>query len=167
MVNPFPNNPWFLRVCSTSLLKTLWEKEKLLITSNFSFFSTVFSTHLENFPLFSSHLELKTLWEKEKLLVMSNFSFSHCVFYPFEELYAIFIGVKKSRLQTLSVWKSLQFVVWEWVQHLPVFLSVNYLSFLSLTIVLGACMFQNRLTKIDLKMKSITDVFQPFPKYKP
>ena len=22
-VNPFPNKPWFLRVCSTSLLKTL------------------------------------------------------------------------------------------------------------------------------------------------
>ena len=26
--SPFPNKPWFLRVCSTSLLKTLWEKEK-------------------------------------------------------------------------------------------------------------------------------------------
>ena len=36
-LNPFPNKPWFLRVCSTGLLKTLWEKEKLLVTSNFSF----------------------------------------------------------------------------------------------------------------------------------
>ena len=36
-VNPFPNKPWFLRVCFTSLLKSLWEKEKLLVTSNFSF----------------------------------------------------------------------------------------------------------------------------------
>ena len=35
--NPLPNKPWFLRVCSTSLLKTLWEKEKLLNMSNFSF----------------------------------------------------------------------------------------------------------------------------------
>ena len=35
--NPFPNKPWFLHVCSSSLLKTLWENEKLLITSNFSF----------------------------------------------------------------------------------------------------------------------------------
>ena len=26
---------WFLCVCSTSLLKTLWEKEKLLVTSSF------------------------------------------------------------------------------------------------------------------------------------
>ena len=33
--NPFPNKPWFLRVCSTSLLKTLWGKEK---------FPTVFYT---------------------------------------------------------------------------------------------------------------------------
>ena len=27
LINPFPNKPWFLRVCSKSLLKTLWEKE--------------------------------------------------------------------------------------------------------------------------------------------
>ena len=40
--NPFSNKPWFLRVCSTSLLKTLWEKEKLLVTSNFSFSHSVF-----------------------------------------------------------------------------------------------------------------------------
>ena len=41
-LNPFPNKPCFLCVCSTSLLKTLWEKEKLLITSNFSFSHSVF-----------------------------------------------------------------------------------------------------------------------------
>ena len=41
-LNPFPNKPWFLRVCSTSPLKTLWEKEKLLVTSNFSFSHSVF-----------------------------------------------------------------------------------------------------------------------------
>ena len=35
--NPFPKKPWFLHVYSTSLLKTLREKEKLLLTSNFSF----------------------------------------------------------------------------------------------------------------------------------
>ena len=43
-LNPFPNKPWFLRVCSTSLLKTLWEKEKLLVTSKFSFSHNVFYT---------------------------------------------------------------------------------------------------------------------------
>ena len=30
-------------VCSTSLLKTPWEKEKLLVTSNFSIFHSVFN----------------------------------------------------------------------------------------------------------------------------
>ena len=40
--NPFPKKPWFLRVCSTGLLKTLQEKEKLLVTSNFFFFHSVF-----------------------------------------------------------------------------------------------------------------------------
>ena len=35
-------SPWFLPVCRTSLLKTLWEKEKLLVTSNFSFSHSVF-----------------------------------------------------------------------------------------------------------------------------
>ena len=40
--NPFPNKPWFLRVYIMSLLKTLWEKEKLLVTSNFSFSNSVF-----------------------------------------------------------------------------------------------------------------------------
>ena len=41
-INHFPNNPWFLRVCRISLLKTMWEKEKLLVTSNFSFSHIVF-----------------------------------------------------------------------------------------------------------------------------
>ena len=40
--NPFPNKPWFSRVCSTSLLKTPREKENLLVTSNFSFSHCVF-----------------------------------------------------------------------------------------------------------------------------
>ena len=57
--NPFPNKLCFLRVCSTSLWKTLWEKEKLLMTSNFSF-PTVFSISLENFLFFSSNLKLSS-----------------------------------------------------------------------------------------------------------
>ena len=79
--NPFPNKPWFLRVCSTGLLKTLWETGKLLVTS--------------------------------------NFSFSHGVFFPFRELFAIFIQFQNYSLQTLSVWKSLKFIVWERVNPLP------------------------------------------------
>ena len=41
-LNPFPNKSWFLRVYSESVLKTLQEKEKLLVTSNFSFSYSVF-----------------------------------------------------------------------------------------------------------------------------
>ena len=50
--NNYPNKSCFLRVCSTRLLKTQGEKEKLLVTSNFSFF-TVFSNRLDNFLPFS------------------------------------------------------------------------------------------------------------------
>ena len=39
---PSPNKPRILRVSSTRLLKTLCEKEKLLVTSNFSFSHSVF-----------------------------------------------------------------------------------------------------------------------------
>ena len=49
-VNPFASKPWFLCDWSTNHWKTLWEKEKLLIT--------VFSTHSENFLPFSSNLKL-------------------------------------------------------------------------------------------------------------
>ena len=35
-------SPGFFRVCGTSLLKTLWEKEKLLVKSNFSYSHHVF-----------------------------------------------------------------------------------------------------------------------------
>ena len=46
-INPFPNKPWFLRVCGRSLLKTLWEKKKLLVTSNFFFSHSVFYPFIE------------------------------------------------------------------------------------------------------------------------
>ena len=41
-LKPFPNKPWFFRFCNTSLLKTPWEKEKLLVMRNFSFSLSVF-----------------------------------------------------------------------------------------------------------------------------
>ena len=34
--------PWFLCICSVSLLKTLWEMEKLVMLSKFSFSQSVF-----------------------------------------------------------------------------------------------------------------------------
>ena len=42
VLNPFPHDDTFWCPWETSLLKTLWEKEKLLIMSNFSFTPSVF-----------------------------------------------------------------------------------------------------------------------------
>ena len=77
---PFLYKPWLLLVCSASLLKTLQEKEELL--------------------------------------VISNFSFSHSLFYPSRELSAIFIKFEVVFCKTLSIKKSLKFVIWERVKRL-------------------------------------------------
>ena len=63
--NPFPNKPWFSRVCSTSLLKPLREKEKLLVTSNFSFSHSIFYTFEE----------LSAIFIKFKIVVCKLFQF--------------------------------------------------------------------------------------------
>ena len=73
IINPFPNKPWFLRVCSTSLLKTLWEKEKLLVTSNFSFSLSVFYPFVELFVIFikiqNCRLQTLSVWKTLKFAV--------------------------------------------------------------------------------------------------
>ena len=105
LFNPFPNKPWFLHVRSTYLLKSLWKKEKLLITSNFSFSHSFFYPLGELSAIFHQfwNCRLQTHWgwksvkfviwervmegwkasqEKEKMLVMlvtSIFSFSQNV----------------------------------------------------------------------------------------
>ena len=62
----FPNKPWFLRVCSRSLLKTLWgKKEKLLVTSNFSF------SHSELYPF----EKLSAIFIKFEIVVYKLFQF--------------------------------------------------------------------------------------------
>ena len=58
-------HPWFLRVCSTGLLKTLWEKEKLLVTSNFSLSHSVF------YPFG----ELSAIFIKFKIVLCKLFEF--------------------------------------------------------------------------------------------
>ena len=113
----------------------MWVKEKLLVTSNFSFSHSVFKrlvsqerqkvskgdivwewfNRLPNKPLFirvCSTSLLKTLREKEILLVTSNFSFSQC-FLPVRKTFCRFHQIWNCRLQSLSVSKSLKFVVWE------------------------------------------------------
>ena len=55
----------FLRVCRKLLSKTLWEKEKLLVTSNFSFSHSVF---------YSSG-KLSAIFIKLKIVVCKPFEF--------------------------------------------------------------------------------------------
>ena len=64
-LNPFPNKPWFLCVCSKRLLKTPWEKEKLLATSNFS------SSH----SVFYTSGKLSSIFIKLKIIVCKPFEF--------------------------------------------------------------------------------------------
>ena len=47
--NLFPNKPWFLCVCSTSLLKTLGEKEENAQTEQFLLFPQCFLPFLRPF----------------------------------------------------------------------------------------------------------------------
>ena len=65
LFNPFPNKPWFSRVCSTSPLKTMWKKEILLVTSNFSF------SHIVFYPFG----ELSAIFVKFKIVVCKLFHF--------------------------------------------------------------------------------------------
>ena len=65
ILNPFPNKPWFLRVCFARLLKTLRGKEKLLVTSNFSF------SHSVSYP----YEELPSIFIKFEIVVCKLFQF--------------------------------------------------------------------------------------------
>ena len=71
--NAFPNKPWFLRVCCTTLLKTLWEKQKLVVTSNFSFSHSVFY-------LFG---ELVAIFIKSKIVICQSFEFGRVKYLSF------------------------------------------------------------------------------------
>ena len=64
-INPFPHNHTFWRPRETNLLKTLLEKEKLLVTSNFSF------THI----VFYQFRELSVSYIKFRIVVCSLFQF--------------------------------------------------------------------------------------------
>ena len=79
--NSFPNKLCFLRVCSTSLLKTLWEKEKLLVTSNFSFSRSVFYPFGELSAIFIKLIIVVcklSVWKSLKIVVWERVKFSTC-----------------------------------------------------------------------------------------
>ena len=78
--NTFPNKPRFLRVCSTSRLKTVRAKEKLLVLSNISFFHSVFY-------LFE---ELSSISVKFEIVDCSFFQFESLKFVIWERVMPIF-----------------------------------------------------------------------------
>ena len=51
-ISLFQTSPLFLHLCSTSLLKAVWEKEKLLFMSSFSFSHIVFYPFGELYAIF-------------------------------------------------------------------------------------------------------------------
>ena len=75
------NKPWFLRVCSTNLLKTLCQKKKLLVRA-ISSFPTVFSTHLDGlsaiFVKFEIVVCLLFRFRSLKFVVWERVNVSHC-----------------------------------------------------------------------------------------
>ena len=72
-INPFPNKTGFSRLCSTSLLKTLWENEKLLVTSNFSFSQSFFlplgKTSCHFHTMQNCRLQSFSVWKSLKFVV--------------------------------------------------------------------------------------------------
>ena len=76
LVNPLLNKPWFLCVSNTSLLKILWEKGEIAISS----FPTVFSTLLNNFPsLYSHKLSLWGVYWSHPVCLYMRLSVRLCV----------------------------------------------------------------------------------------
>ena len=72
-LNPFPHNDTFWLPLETSLLKTLWEKEKLLETSNFSFSQSVFYMFWITFfyfrQIWNCRLQTFSVWKSLKFVV--------------------------------------------------------------------------------------------------
>ena len=88
--NPFQNKPWFLRVCSTRLLKTLWEKGEIARNEQFLLFLQCFLPYLST--------------------VYHFYQLTNC------------------RLQNLSIWMSLKFVVWEKVKNIARSLTIHTIT---------------------------------------
>ena len=110
----FPYKPLFLCVYSTSLMKTLCEKEKLLVTNNFSFSLSVFYQFGKLSAIFRFLMTLKkkaieTIVGKGENVVFQHFPlFSQCFLLyhgPLQPLESFLY----CHLQLLSIWTCLKF----------------------------------------------------------
>ena len=130
--NPFPNKPWFLRVCSTSLLKTLWEKVKLHMMSNFSFCHSVFYLFEELFcyfcQLWNCRLQTLSVWKSLKCVVWER------VKLLFEEMhFSLHSGNRYIKLRTISCLT----IKWTILIHYPNLLKFWILEFLEISTLLN------------------------------
>ena len=84
LFNYFPNKPWFLCVYKISLLKRLWEKEKLLVMSIFFFSHSVFYLFRE-LSTISSNLKLSSVdsWKSLKFVIWKRVNFYHSLTFLF------------------------------------------------------------------------------------
>ena len=115
-LNPFPNKPWFLCVLNSSLLKTLWEKEQLLVTSNFSFSHSFFYPFGELSAIFIK-FEIVVckhrVWRSLKFVVWETVKEQFLLFSVFSTLSSHILIVLCKHFQSGKV---LTFVIWERVK---------------------------------------------------
>ena len=105
-INPFPNKPLFLGVSRTSLLKTVWEKEKLLVTSNFSFSHNVFYPSGELSAIFikykNCHLQTLSVWKRLKFVILERVNPHNTFWRPWETSRLKTLWEKEKLLVTIS-----------------------------------------------------------------
>ena len=72
LFNPLTPNTWFWRTKNIQQWKTLWEKDKLLVTSNFSFSHNVFYPIWYLFSILKCHLRFVSIWTSLKFVSSGN-----------------------------------------------------------------------------------------------
>ena len=104
--NSFPNKPWFLCVCNTSLLKTLWEKKKLLVTSNFPISHSVFYSFGELYIIFlklkivvCNFIQLGRVWNLSFGNKLTNNTISYKIWYKLKA-----VTDDKLNVDKLEIW---------------------------------------------------------------
>ena len=87
---PFPNKPWFLHVCSTSLLKTAWVKKKLL-NKQFLFFPQCFLPVWKLFchfhQIWNCRLQTFSVWKSLKFVFWERFKLLSAIKLGWVEIY--------------------------------------------------------------------------------
>ena len=117
---PFPNKPWFLLVCSKSLLKALWEKEKWLVKASLfpKCYLPVWRTFFHINQIWNCRLQTLSVWKSLNLSfgkeLPSIFPLSNDVFFPNTMIFASQIHLSANLEESnILLWsKGLNLVHW-------------------------------------------------------